>query len=174
MPETAVAVLFPELEPLVGAWRAELTRDGARGMPPHVTLLDPFADSTAVGDALPALETSLATFESFDLVFEEVAFFSDGEATLYLRPNPAEPFVAMTEALVRAFPAWPPYGGMHDEIVPHLTIAHGDRETLERIAGELVGALPLWGRVERAWLVENTAEGWRRHTAFPLRAGSAR
>jgi hypothetical protein len=23
-------------------------------------------------------------------------------------------------------------------------------------------------RVERAWLVEDTADGWRRHTAFPL------
>ena len=45
MAETALVVVIPELEPLVAAWRDRLTADGPRGMPPHVTLLYPFADA---------------------------------------------------------------------------------------------------------------------------------
>ncbi len=54
--------------------------------------------------------------------------FGSGEAfpanVVYLAPDPAEPFVALTEALAAAFPDCPPYGGAFDEPVPHLTIGH--------------------------------------------------
>jgi hypothetical protein len=41
MAETALVVLLPELEPLIGGWRRRYTGDSARGMPPHVTLIFP-------------------------------------------------------------------------------------------------------------------------------------
>ena len=50
MAETAVVVLFPELDALIGTLRRANTRDGAREMPPHATLLYPFADAGAVAD----------------------------------------------------------------------------------------------------------------------------
>jgi hypothetical protein len=74
----------------------------------------------------------------------------------------------MTEALESAFPAFPPYAGAFDEIVPHVTVAQTDDEVLAAIERELVSQLPVRARVERGWLVENTPAGWRRHTAFPL------
>ena len=74
----------------------------------------------------------------------------------------------MTEALGRAFPDFPPYGGEFDEIVPHLTIAQGDDSLLDAIEAELAEELPLETRVERVWLVENTPTGWSRHTGFAL------
>lgn len=43
--------------------------------------------------------------------------------TAYLAPEPPNPFVAMTSALVRTFPEFPPYGGEHASVVPHLTVA---------------------------------------------------
>jgi 2'-5' RNA ligase len=165
MAETAVVVLLPELEPLIGGWRRRYTGDGARGMPPHVTLIIPFADSADLDDRLGPLARELGGFAPFDVAVSETARFP---GLLYLRPEPEEPFIAMTEALASAFPAFPPYAGAFDEIVPHVTVAQTDEEVLAAIERELVPQLPVRARVERGWLVENTPAGWRRHTAFPL------
>jgi len=163
--ETALVVLLPELEPLIGGWRRRYTGDGARGMPPHVTLIIPFADSSEVDARLAAVGTLLGAFAPFEIELLETARFSD---VLYLRPQPAEPFVRMTEALVEAFPEFPPYGGEFDEVVPHVTVVQSDDEVLTAAEKELVTQLPAKTRVERAWLVENTPQGWRRPSAFPL------
>jgi 2'-5' RNA ligase len=165
MAETAVVVLLPELEPLIGGWRRRYTGDGARGMPPHVTLIIPFADSADLDERLGPLGLTLGAFAPFDVAVTETARFP---GLLYLRPEPEESFIAMTEALASAFPAFPPYAGEFDEIVPHVTVAQADEEVLVGIERELVPQLPMRARVERGWLVENTRAGWRRHTAFPL------
>jgi 2'-5' RNA ligase len=165
MAETAAVVLLPELEPLIGGWRRHYTGDGARGMPPHVTLIIPFADSADLDDRLGPLGRVLAAFAAFDVAATETARFP---GLLYLRPQPEEPFVAMTEALESAFPEFPSYGGEFDDIVPHVTVAQADEEVVAGIERELVPQLPVRARVERAWLVENTPAGWRRHTALPL------
>lgn len=165
MAETAAAVLFPELEPLVGRIRATRTEDGARGMPPHVTLLVPFADSAKVEALLPRVGRELAQFRAFDVSFDRLERWPE---TLYLAPEPAEPFVAMAEALMQAFPEYPPYGGAYEAIVPHLTVAHGESDGFDAIAADLAPLLPVPARVERAWLVADEPAGWRRHTPFPL------
>jgi 2'-5' RNA ligase len=165
MAETAVVVLLPELEPLIGGWRLRYTGDGARGMPPHVTLIIPFADSADLGDRLGPLGRALGAFAAFEVTLARAARFP---GIVYLRPEPNEPFVAMTEALVAVFPEFPPYGGEFQKIVPHVTVAQADDAVLASLERELVPKLPVRARVERAWLVENTPSGWRRHTAFPL------
>lgn len=165
MAGTAVVVLLPELEPLIGGWRRRYTGDGARGMPPHVTLIIPFADSADLDDRLGPLGRALGAFAPFDVVVTETARFP---GLLYLRPEPEEPFLAMTETVESAFPEFPPYAGEFDDIVPHVTVAQADEEVLGGIERELVPQLPVKARVERGWLVENTPVGWRRHTAFPL------
>jgi 2'-5' RNA ligase len=165
MAETAVVVLLPELEPLIGAWRRSHTADGARGMPPHVTLIGPFADSSDVDRLLAPLGRALAPFAPFEFELRETARFP---GFLYLRPEPGEAFVAMTEALAQAFPAFPPYAGEFADIVPHVTIAQGDEDVLAAAERELRPQLPVRPRVERAWLVEDTPGGWRRRMAFPL------
>jgi hypothetical protein len=85
MAETAVAVLLPELEPLIGGWRRRYTGDGARGMPPHVTLIIPFADSADLDDRLGPLGRVLGAFTPFDLAVTETARFP---GLLYLQPEP--------------------------------------------------------------------------------------
>ena len=165
MAETAIVVLLPELEPLLGESRRRYTGDGARGMPPHVTLIFPFADSSDLGPRLSVLAGVLGAFAPFELTLSETARFP---GLLYLRPEPAQPFVAMTEALAAAFPDFPPYGGEFAEVVPHVTVAQADESILAALESELARRLPVQARVERTWLVENTPAGWRRHTAFPL------
>ena len=165
MAETAVVVLLPELELLIGDWRRRATGDGARGMPSHVTLIYPFADTSALDGPLEKLSRVFDAFEPFDVTVAEAARFP---GLLYLRPEPPERFVAMTEAIVDAFPEFPPYGAEFDEIVPHVTVAQADEDVLVMIEADLAAKLPATARVERAWLVQNSPEGWRRHTAFPL------
>jgi 2'-5' RNA ligase len=164
MAETAVVVLFPELEPLIGELRRRHTDDGARGMPPHATLVYPFADSGRVGDLLAGIRREVSGFAPFEVRFPELARFPQ---TLYLRPEPREPFIAMTRALELAFPEFPPYGGQFDEIVPHVSIAHGKEALLRAIEAGLARPWPTLP-VESAWLVEDTPTGWRPHTAFAL------
>jgi 2'-5' RNA ligase len=163
--DSAVVVLLPELEPLIGGWRRGYTGDGARGMAAHVTLIFPFADTADLGDRLAPLGRALGVFAAFEVTLIETARFP---GLMYLRPEPEEPFVAMTEAIAVAFPEFPPYGGKFEEIVPHVTVAEADEPVLADAERELVPKLPVKARVERAWLVENTPAGWRRHTAFPL------
>jgi 2'-5' RNA ligase len=165
MAETALVILFPELEPLIGDSRRRHTSDGAREMPPHVTLIYPFADSADVDSRIALIRRELRRSAPFEVVFREAGRFP---GTLYLKPEPAESFLAIAEALVRAFPEFPPYGGEHDEIVPHVTVAQGEETLLAGLEEELPARLQLQIRVERAWLMEDAPTGWRRHTAFPL------
>lgn len=134
-------------------------------MPPHVTLIFPFADSAEADDLLEPLGRVFGGFAPFEIALRQTGRFP---GLLYLRPEPAEAFVAITEALVNAFPDFPPYAGEFAEIVPHITVAQGDDEVLAATERELEAHLPVKSRVERAWLVEDAAGGWRRHTAFPL------
>jgi 2'-5' RNA ligase len=162
---TALVALLPELEPVIGNWRRRYTGDGARGMPPHVTLIIPFTDSSEVDDLLEPLGRVLTAFAPFELELRETARFP---GLIYLRPEPADPFVAITEALAQAFPCFPPYAGEFAEIVPHVTVAQGDDDVLAAAERELGTQLPVRTRAERAWLVEDTPSGWGRHTAFAL------
>jgi len=92
---------------------------------PHITLLAPFRPRARLDD--PALRTELKTFfgavapMSFALV--EVRRFPVGID--YLAPEPAEPFRVATMALAREFPDCPPYGGLFDDVIPHLTLDDG-------------------------------------------------
>ena len=134
-------------------------------MPPHVTLVVPFADSSQVDGLLGRLSKLLASFAPFETALAETARF---RGLLYLNPEPRESFIEMTEALAEAFPEFPPYGGEFDEVVPHVTVAQADDQVLAAAERELAPQLPVMTRVERVWLVEDAPDGWRRHTAFPL------
>jgi 2'-5' RNA ligase len=167
--ESALVVLVPELDVVVGEWYRRHTNAGWRGLPPHVTLLFPFLDTAGLGEE-PAgrVAEAFAPFAPFHVTFAETARFSGDQETLYLRPEPADPFVSMTDALVAAFPEQQPYGGAFEEVIPHLTVADGPAPLLEEIEHELAARLPVAVRVERVWLVVDTPSGWQRHSAFPL------
>jgi hypothetical protein len=116
-----------------------------------VTLLYPCpGDDEAIRDVL-------APVEAFEVAFRESRRF-DGEI-LYLVPEPAEPFLRTTEALVERFPDWPPYGGTHETVVPHLTVAEG--AACDQAEAALAPGLPLYGRARGAVLLAQVApERW--------------
>lgn len=162
MTETALVVEVPEAQELYDRWIGEW--DPPPGAPVHVTLLIPFGPVDEFRDELRALFAQAAPF-SFQL--ERVERFPE---TTWLAPDPAKPFIALTEALFERFPDYPPYEGIHDEIVPHLTIvSRAAPQVLARAEAELAPVLPIEARAEKVLALEKRADGvWRRREVFRL------
>lgn len=136
------------------------------GIPAHITLLYPFlADRSIDGDTESALASLLLEIPAFDFVLSEIGRFP---GVVYLAPEPAERFVALTEALVARWPERQPYGGDHEEIIPHLTVAYG-----APIPDGLVERLPLTARAEEVWLMSRTGGRWVCRRSFPLGSPTA-
>jgi hypothetical protein len=159
--EFALVVPFPDLAPVVDELRERTcVSKPSHGMPPHVTLLVP---SPGDGDAIAE---QLAPFGPFEVAFRALDRFP---GTLWLAPDPAEPFCAMTAALVGRFPEHQPYGGMFARVVPHLTVAQAD---FDAAAAELGPRLPLPSRATSAVLLQQgRAERWSEVATFALEPG---
>jgi len=165
-----VLIPVPEAAPYVDGYRARFTHAHVVGLPPHVTLLYPFVDSAELTTGvLREVERVVADVDQFEVTFRSVARLEGPPPTLYLVPQPAAPFADLTRALVAAFPAYPPYGGRYEEIVPHLTVATADAATLAPIAAAVSASLPLAAPVVEAWLMQCDERGrWHLRRRLPL------
>lgn len=170
MPQSAFIVQVPQAEACLADLRERFDASSQLGVPAHITILAPFMS--------PELITSLVLGQAqaaLDQVRPFVFSLSQGgrfEATAYLAPEPAAPFVAMTEALVRAFPGFLPFGGAHTSIIPHLTVAHGDAADAEIAATELAVRLTKSGPIacvcSTVTLLENASGRWQTLHTFDL------
>jgi 2'-5' RNA ligase len=163
MAETVLLVPIPEAAALVDSRRVRLTRAGADGLPPHITLLYPFTDSALLTqERVREAAGIVGAVDPFDVSLASTARFELDPPVLYLAPDPAAPFAAITRALVAAFPEHQPYDGRHPDLVPHLTVAIADAATLAEVEAELGPALPIEARVEEAWLMQrDESDRWR-------------
>ena len=135
-------------------------------MPPHITLLFPFLTAQTIdSDVESTLASLLQEVPSFDFALSEIGRFP---GVVYLAPSPATPFIAMTQRLAERWPDNQPYEGAYEEIVPHLTVAHG-----ARIPSGLAERLPLTARAEEVWLMSRVTGRWVRSRAFPLGVSAA-
>jgi hypothetical protein len=171
MSETSLIVPVPAAEPLVGVHRALLDPSAGTGVPAHITLLGPFVARDAIGAAdLDELRQLFAATPTIAFSLDRVARFAHA---LYLEPAPAEPFAALTRAIWRRWPAHPPYGGEHREIVPHLTVAVGEGD-FDDVRAALELRLPLAAVAGEAWLIAQSADGpWVVHRRFAFGPGPA-
>jgi 2'-5' RNA ligase len=163
-------VEVPEAEPLVGALRMRYDESARLGVPAHITVLFPFMEPAAVSTSVLAeLERMFSLLEPFPFRLASVGRFP---ATSYLVPQPAERFVSLTEAVVRAYPAFPPFAGEFPDLVPHLTIAHGDASEAATASEAVTAGLASRGPVESVCrsvvLMENSSGRWRRMHEFSL------
>jgi 2'-5' RNA ligase len=140
------------------------------GAPAHVTLLFPFMP---VAELRPPVRRALAeiaaSVEPFEVRFATIGRFP---GVLYLEPEPARPFTALTEAIARRFPDYQPYDGAFDEVIPHLTLVESPTAPLDQIAVAAGRHLPFTCRVATIEvLVEGPDARWRSHWRIALGAG---
>jgi hypothetical protein len=158
-----LVVPFPEVAEIVDPWRAQSDGSGPQnGVPAHVTLLAPCpGDAEGIGDIVSGSA-------SFDVEFRKLCRFTE-VPTLYLAPEPAEPFVRLTNALVERFPGWLPYRGIHGTtVIPHLTVTQGVAEDEAETA--VRETLPLRARAREAILLVEVAQGrFETAASFPFR-----
>jgi len=172
MAQTAFVVRVPEAEGLVGALREQFDASARLGVLAHITVLVPFMSPDQLSDSVRAkIADALANVASFPFVLQRVGRFP---ATAYLAPEPAEPFLELTRALVSRFPEFLPYGGEHGEsVVPHLTVADGNPAKAEMAERELQQLLELQGPIQSTCssvtLLENSTGRWEEIHAFELR-----
>ena len=137
------------------------------GVPAHVTLLFPFMPGVAL--TLPvrrALAEIAASVEPFDVRFGAVGRFP---GIVCLVPEPGRRFTALTDAIAARFPAYQPYEGAFEDVIPHLTLVESPTAPLDEIADSARRHLPFTHRVSvMEVLVEGPDARWRGHWRIPF------
>jgi hypothetical protein len=135
-------------------------------------LLYPFVEPEKIDEStLDALRECFAGFASIAFCLTAIRRFP--VETLYLAPDPDEPFRKLTIAIWERFPDRPPYAGAHPDIVPHLSIGRfSDAEEMDRVAAEFAAALngapAVRAYASTAVLIENTTGRWTTRCTFSL------
>jgi 2'-5' RNA ligase len=174
--ETAVLVLVPEAERVVASHRADLDPASGLGVPAHVTVLYPFVPPERVDDGVISdLAGAVSSVACFDVTFARLRWFE--RSVLWLAPEPADPFVALTAAVQRAFPRYLPYRGAHPDLVPHLTIGQNQPyPAFESACRAIRPSLPFTARISSAVLMQGSLEPgtWCVAAELPLAGNAAR
>jgi 2'-5' RNA ligase len=169
--ESAIVIVVPTVEALVGEIRARYDRSAARGMPAHITLLYPFADATRISpDVHAQLRALFRRHSRFSFALTGVCGF---RGVAYLNPQPHASFDALTHDLVRSFPEYLPYGGTIADPMPHLTLAQSPPATLldvitRQIVDEIGIQLPMHCQAEEVTLAIKRAGRWSMGACFRL------
>lgn len=130
-------------------------------------MLFPFLDESRIDARVySALAVILGSYHAFDLQFESCGRFP---GVLYLVPEPGTQLRRLTEVIADRWPEAPPYGGQFAEIVPHLTVADGQEDTvLDQIEADLLGRLPFTSRVSAVDLMVHDGAKWHERASFAL------
>jgi 2'-5' RNA ligase len=166
--ESALLVPVPEAEACVRRHRFRYDSIALRGVPAHITVLFPFMPPDAITDeALHRVREVLARYSAFRFSLRRLERFPEG--ALYLGPDPAEPFIRLTAALVEGFPTYRPYGGAYADVIPHLTVAQlPEAATVDEVS-EIRSNLPIQCEArEVLFMVENEDRQWEMRSRFAL------
>ena len=165
----ASAVIIPiALPPVLGAVRNASDAMAARGVPPHVTVLFPFVEADAL---TPEVHAALAAIAASNPPF--IARFARVErldTMVWLIPAEPEPFLRLTSAIAARWPDHPPYGGLHPELVAHLTVVDGgDAAALREAETAATHAVPFDAAVEGLQVIAEDDDGrWKVRWRLPL------
>jgi 2'-5' RNA ligase len=167
-PHSGLIIEAPEAEPAVRRHRERLDANAPLGIPAHITVLFPFMPPETIDTAaLTELGQLFAQVSRFQFRLDRTDWF--GADVLWLAPRDPGPFRDLTQRVVRAFPAFPPFEGQFDDVVPHLTIGCGHRLNDLRAAEESVQAhLPIDACATAVTLMTQQAAGrhWTKTATF--------
>ena len=168
------AILVPvEVPVAIKRLRDRMDPFAILGVPAHITLLYPFVAPAELDESVRNVVAGIVAAEpSFPFTLAEVGRWPD---VVYLAPEPDEPFRRLTDALVEAFPDYPPYGAAHAEVVPHLTVAQAVPESyLAAAQHALPPLLPIRDVAREAWIMVKSGGRWRTHWHVPFAEGRGR
>lgn len=167
--ETALIAAVAEVEPYVSALRLRFDHRALEGVPAHITVLHPFVPLELINEHhYTTLEQLIGRVPAFDF---RLAGQGRWPNNLHLMPVPNEPFVALTQAVWKAFPEFPPYEGRFDEIAPHLSVAQGAPELLNGAEPLLEKAMPPAGvsaSCTQLVLISYKSRNWKQVRQFSL------
>jgi 2'-5' RNA ligase superfamily len=160
----AVPILVP---PEIQAIRERWDYAAGLGAGAHVTVLFPFLPVSALDDGVRAALSDIATLvEPLEVRFEGIRRF---EGLVWIEPDDPTPFQTLTAAVTARWPAFPPYEGLFDTVIHHLTIAESETGPLEAIEAEARAYGPFVAAADRLELwVEATTGRWTPLWAMPL------
>jgi hypothetical protein len=174
--QSALLLPVPAAEPAVAEHRARLDASARDGVPAHLTVLYPFLPPALIDDAVRAsLQRLFAGFPAFAFTLDQVRWF--GQDVVWLAPRDPAPFRALMTATWAAFPACPPYGNQHTEVIPHLTVGHlGGPAALRAAAAAVAPRLPVEAAATEVILMAGPTPGnpdappgrWRMLASIPL------
>lgn len=162
-------LVLEDAEPFDAIRREFAVDTFALGIPFHVTLLYPFAPAEELTPALlDDVRSFFAARERFAFELTRVASWPD---VVYAVPEPDDDLRECMRALFARYPRWPPYGGMHDVVIPHATLgeeidAAAVRDEIERRAAP---HLPFRCQARDVALLEEVdLDRWRERERFAL------
>jgi 2'-5' RNA ligase len=130
---------------------------------PHVTLLYPFWPRTTFDRAEPALRAACAPLARFRATLADFRHFAHGRDrfTLWLAPEPGEPFARLQAALQAKFPDCDEVSRHGSGFVPHLSVgqATGPAELEARLREVRTGWRPITFEVASIALLFREREG---------------
>ena len=106
-----------------------------------------------------------AAAEPFDLRLGRIGRFP---GVVWLAPEPAAPFAALTDAVAARWPDRRPYEGAHDRVIHHLTVADGAPDGARRFERTVAAGLPLRDRVTDLTLAVRESGSWFARARFSL------
>jgi demethylmenaquinone methyltransferase/2-methoxy-6-polyprenyl-1,4-benzoquinol methylase len=142
-------------------------------IPPHITLLYPFAPPKELRAVIPALARVCAQVDPFPLTLNRYGRF---ETALFLEPDDPRALLDLFRRLSAAFSKYPPYGGeFGPDLRPHLTLAEY-KEASELEALTLPPAPSLTFIVDRLHIFTGDPDrpgSWRSRAEIPLGMASS-
>lgn len=170
-PHSGLIIEVPEAEPAVRHHRERLDASAPLGIPAHITVLFPFMPPETIdAAALTKLRELFAEVSRFPFQLDHTDWF--GDEVLWLATRNPGPFCALTQRVFQAYPAFPPFEGQFDDVVPHLTIGHGHPLNDLRTAEDSVQAcLPIEASATAVTLMAQQSAGgnWTKAATFTLR-----
>jgi 2'-5' RNA ligase len=166
---TSLLVIVAEAESAVGQLRLQFDPVARLGIPAHLTILFPFMPASEIhDDVISRLAALFHRVPAFKHTFVRTAWF--GDEAVWLAPEAADVFRSLTRLVWAAFPAYPPFEGQFDDIVPHVTIAdHGALDEMQSAERAVQRHLPISAVTRTVTLmVEQPSGRWEAAESFAL------
>jgi 2'-5' RNA ligase len=169
--ESSLVIMVPEADHLVMPFRTKYDSIVDVGIPSHITINYPFKlDEPVREQQILELIMLFEKFHCFRYSLSDIRSFSN---SIYLAPDPAEPFLALSQAVIDHYPESLPYEGKFGDVIPHLTLAEFENpedlpDILEKFRKASSGYLPIYAQVNEVLLMDNRSGNWETRQAFAM------